>query len=407
MRNLIMRCVPLLLWCGALVGCAPEGDTSPAAAVSVRDSAGIEIVEVRNPFWGPGDGWTLGRDPILEIGRVDGAEPYQLFRVAGAFRLGNGSILIVNRGTQELRWFDPRGQHVRSVGGPGGGPGEFDSLFGAGALGDTVHAHDFRTARITVFDSAGAVVRTVQLEEVPPLPIEVWPSAEGYIAWIIDAPESLNPELTYHRRLARYVAYDRDGAVRRSITEMPGTEFIMSGGPSGNQFVAVSRAPLIGHGTQQTVVGGRLVAGTTDRFELRVFDAAGRLERLIRDASRTVPVSNAEWQAVQDEALAEAETPEQRRVVHDLTELRPKPETRPAFGRFVADRAGYVWVAPWRPVEGPTVPWLIADPAGPILGTVALPAGFRPTDIGADYVLGVTRDALDVERVRMYELTRQ
>jgi len=180
----------------------------------------------------------------------------------------------------------------------------------------------------------------------------------------------------------------------------------MSGGPSGNAFVAVTRTPLIGHGTQQTSVGDRLVAGVTDRFELRVFNADGALERLIRDPSRTRPVSDAEWQAVQDEALADAETPEQRRVVHELTELRPRPETRPAFGRFVADRTGYVWIEPWRPPTGPTVPWLVVDPDGPVLGTVDLPAGFRPTDIGPDYVLGVIRDDLDVERVRMYALSR-
>jgi len=37
---------------------------------------------------------------------------------------------------------------------------------------------------------------------------------------------------------------------------------------------------------------------------------------------------------------------------------------------------------------------------------VTLPAGFRPTDIGVDYLLGIARDALGVERVYRYGLER-
>ena len=36
--------------------------------------------------------------------------------------------------------------------------------------------------------------------------------------------------------------------------------------------------------------------------------------------------------------------------------------------------------------------------------TVVRPPGFRPHDIGADYVLGVWRDELGIEFVRMYDL---
>ncbi len=86
--------------------------------------------------------------------------------------------------------------------------------------------------------------------------------------------------------------------------------------------------------------------------------------------------------------------------------LKPAPETRPAFDRFVADRLGYLWVAPYRPAADQPVPWLVVDVANGVLGTVELPEGLRPTDIGEDYVLGVIRDDLDVEQVRMYPLHR-
>jgi len=52
------------------------------------------------------------------------------------------------------------------------------------------------------------------------------------------------------------------------------------------------------------------------------------------------------------------------------------------------------------------VPWLVIDPDGGVLETVDLPEGLRPTDIGEDDVVGVVRDELDIQRVRVYRLTR-
>jgi len=65
--------------------------------------------------------------PSLVIGR--GARPEtQLHRVTGAFRLSIGAIVVLNAGTSEVRYFDARGAHVRSIGGRGSGPGEFGSM---------------------------------------------------------------------------------------------------------------------------------------------------------------------------------------------------------------------------------------------------------------------------------------
>ena len=46
------------------------------------------------------------------------------------------------------------------------------------------------------------------------------------------------------------------------------------------------------------------------------------------------------------------------------------------------------------------------DPEGRLLGSVQMPERFRPTHIGADFVLGVARDEMDVERVRLYTLEK-
>lgn len=392
----------------ALIGqaCAGPDAGTDIPLVSTRDSAGIEIVDVARELWTDGDGWMISPGPVLDIGAMEGEEPYQLFRVSHALRLSDGSIVIANRGTQELRWFDTSGRHIRSAGGEGEGPGEFDSLMGLREESDTLFAHDFRLARITVFDNQGRLVRTVQLDREPGLPIEIWPLGDGFVGGIFNAFAEISEELTWGRRDMSYVRYAADGTALDTVDVLPGAEMIVRGGPVPGGFAMTSTTPLMGHDVQQSVVAGHLVTGITDRFEIRVYGPDGSLRRLIRDASRNRPVTGAEWDEVIAEAMEEADTPERRRSVNELAELRPAPETRPAFERFVPDRLGHLWVEPYRPAPGETVPWLVVDVSGSILGTVALPAGFRPTDIGSDYVLGVVRDELDIEHVRMYTLTR-
>lgn len=52
------------------------------------------------------------------------------------------------------------------------------------------------------------------------------------------------------------------------------------------------------------------------------------------------------------------------------------------------------------------VRWTVFDSEGRQLGTLTLPARFRVTDVCADYVVGVGRDELDVEKVQLFRLDR-
>jgi hypothetical protein len=50
--------------------------------------------------------------------------------------------------------------------------------------------------------------------------------------------------------------------------------------------------------------------------------------------------------------------------------------------------------------------WSVFDASGRWLGDVALPSRFTPKEIGADYVLGIGRDADDVPHVLMYRIEK-
>ena len=50
--------------------------------------------------------------------------------------------------------------------------------------------------------------------------------------------------------------------------------------------------------------------------------------------------------------------------------------------------------------------WDVFDPDSRWITTLTLPLSLEMSDIGEDYILGVWKDDLDVEYVRMYALDR-
>jgi hypothetical protein len=78
---------------------------------------------------------------------------------------------------------------------------------------------------------------------------------------------------------------------------------------------------------------------------------------------------------------------------------------------MIVDADGNLWVGDWvsgfAPPQRTPERWYVFDPEGRLFGEVAMPAGFRPHDIGSDWLVGVTRDELEVEYVEVYELRKQ
>lgn len=166
------RAVVVLAAAGFLAACgertssddAPDGTDGTPPAVAVRDSAGIEIVESTAPIWAGGTPWSVGAEPEVSIGVVDGPAEYQLSAVSSAVRLPDGRILVAEGGSGELRYYGADGEHLRSVGREGEGPGEFSSVAGLALVGDIFFVYDRDLARFSLLDLDVERVRIYGLE---------------------------------------------------------------------------------------------------------------------------------------------------------------------------------------------------------------------------------------------------
>jgi hypothetical protein len=391
--------LPILLL--SLTACGSRDAGGEAA--TVRDSAGGQIVENRGGRWKADGGWRLSDEPALEIGVAEGDSVYQMDRVRTALRLGDGRIVVANAGSQQIRWYDARGRHMASAGREGGGPGEFRGLNTLRRLpGDSVLAYDLMAFRLSWFDPGGRFVRSMPLQpvdQVPPRFVDRF--ADGSLLLSSSVRTMGNSTQSGIRRdTLLWLRAGADGVPVDSLPVTAGAEssfqFMMEGGQI--QSMNILNLPFM-RNVHTAASGNRYWQGTTDAYEIVLRRADGTPERIVRRGMEPMPVRGAWLDSLRRVQVAE-HGPEAGKSL-DQVQI---PERLPAFERLLVDDGGNLWVQR-TPMPGIVPPeWDVFDAEGQMLGTVTMPAGFRATHIGADFVLGVWTDEDGVEYVRTYAL---
>jgi hypothetical protein len=388
-----------------VVAAAACTDRGPAERVAVMDSAGVVIVESYAPAWA-GVGWTVAQPPLLELGVVEGPAEYQFTSIEGVVRLPDGRIVVADGGAREIRWFDGEGRFLSSTGRRGDAPGEYRQINALGyGPGDSVWVYDYRNRRFTILTADGELARTMTLGPTLSNVAAVGRLADGSFVvreyWSAAAMHSPEIRLGLSRDPAAVARISADGSELDTLGLFPGREvFIGTEGGRG-----VMSAPLFARTTSAAVLGSDAVVGDQETFEFGLYAADGSLRRLVRLPQMDLSLSESDIERATEERLA-AEPPGRRAMWRAHLEAMAVPETRPAYGRLLPDAAGNLWVAGSSfPSQEPAV-WLVFDRDGQLLGPVSVPRRFRVQAIGGDWLLGVWRDEIDVERVRLYSLVK-
>ncbi len=154
----------------AATGCDRTDTTPLAPAVTIRDSADIEIVENDAPSWGEGDSWTVATEPEIVIGGYRGAgetpdSSHLVWSVADVAPLSDGRVAVLSSREKKLLLFERTGEFARSIGREGRGPGEFGHPLHLQVLpGDTLVVWDFMLGPISYFDPSGQLLRDWRID---------------------------------------------------------------------------------------------------------------------------------------------------------------------------------------------------------------------------------------------------
>ena len=404
---------------------------SPAERFAVRDSAGVTIVETAAPT----TTWRLSPEPELKIGVIDGDEAYQFSSVAFAGRLSDGSVVVADRQSCEIRFFDQTGRHTSTVGRCGAGPGEFRTFSDVFLAGDSLHVYDGNNRRLSLIGPTGLLVAEQRAQDNPAFAVPGLGRSLVGIAtdnrMVIAMPPEVNPPSTqnsfvYGRDTVVIVISSRRGASVDTIARVAGGEWLYvdaassparpQGSPPAGGWsrhgASFGYYPLYALSADGLVFTTGELAG----FEVIPFTASQRrsTSRIVRRTDvRAVPVADvadryAQW--IGD--LVGSDGADSRNAVSRARAqvlALPRDHHVPFVDEMLADSEGRIWQRDFRmPWEADDLPrkWTVYSPAGQAVGRIVLPGNLRVTQIQADHIVGVTYNEADVSFVTVHRILR-
>lgn len=325
---LLTACADSSISSGAPVAAGICGPVDPDDGFTVRDSAGVRIVENLSPAWGDGDGLRVGVEPVALIG-ADESDPDDFIgRLAGAVLMDDGRVVVADASTREVRVHAPDGSFLQRFGGQGGGPGEFSrSIALYRGLGDTlVVAHEafLKYARMLVdgtYIDGGYV--TAPPGEAPVYHSLMQTFADGtlLIAERQLTSGSSEPETEVLRGTRSVWRLDRATGQIDSITGLLANEgfvYVHSPGSSFAGSLTFGDLPF-GRRLSYALGTAHLYTGEGSHFQIERYRSAGGLTGLFRICEEPQPV-------VQEEVT---------RLIDELGAVRrdqPAPRARGARG---------------------------------------------------------------------------
>lgn len=359
--------------------------------------------------------WAVSTEPTVMIGGADEREGYLLQQAAGATRLSDGRIVVADMGSAEVRYYDSLGTHLVTAGGDGEGPGEFRFIMQIQRLpGDTLLVLS-RQPGLTWLSPNGEYLRSerVNLDQVARLPCRI---SEGNWQLLRDGTLLTVLEDNFYGSACPSPPpspWRMSGVLVRSTT-FDGT------------FDTLGIFPATERNSPNYRVYGRSLVLAFGSDRIYAGDTGGEGILALSFGGDTLLSYQTPWDPVP--VPPEARREDVRRFVRpDGTEQIGNPylypDHYPLFGRLLADDAGFLWVMAYPVLMEPISSWMldrlygalvekggarwrVLGPDGRMVTELRTPPKFFPLEIGEDYVLGVSKDDLDVQAIELHALVR-
>lgn len=363
-----------------LLGCG-EGASSAGSDVTREELPGGGVL-VRHG--------ALPEDPThrletdLVLGVLDG-EPWEMFGQVRGVEVGSdGSLYVLDFQARAIRVFDAEGAYLRTLGGPGEGPGEISQ--GNGIFkehGGLLWVNDHGKMRILGLEPNGTEVLRA------PFPVPgwgfVWAEERDHAGrfWgsrgvSVGGGPSTMPEigLNESRSTLWFHAVHPETEARDSIElgERSNRSFVIASGGGGFSMFGVPFDPV-----QPTVVdprGGFWSVAGGGVWRIVHLDPAGDTVMILEADMPRAPVT-AEDRASALEARVEGLGLDEA-TARELS--RAIPDRKPALQGLFLDGEGRLWVQRARYGEGVPPRWDVFDRDGALLASVE--PGFSPVAAG-------------------------
>ena len=347
------------------------------------------------------------------LGVLDGDPAYQFSDISAAALAPDGLLVVADAGSATVRTYDPEGRLLRLLGGEGSGPGEFVRPSQVLIRDDgSVWVWDDATFRATEFDPTGKLmgIATFSREDIgkavePPLyPASGLLLSNGdLIVRLIFKTSDLPAGRFRPQSGALRIAADQSAI--DTILFFRDSEQMSVQLPKGSFPVA---PPL----ARQTTIAiqpneARLCIGEQAKPQILCLEPEGTWV-VVRWEVERIPV-RPDDPAPRSWRDSMTELYEQKMTTEDADRILSQvsaPAEYPPYTDHVLDRAGYLWVkTPAVDSHDEVDRYLVFTPGGQPIGPVSVPP-VRILEIGDDYLVGVDRDELEVQYIKLFRVVR-
>ncbi len=384
-----------------------------AQPYQIRDSAGIAVVVTGPDSAAPG--WSIGEEPSLTIGQIEGEKPYLFTRIWNALKTPDGRIVVVEGTSYQIRVFSSQGRHQVTFGNRGDGPEEFGGPpWTALAGSDTLLVWDPGHYRLSRYSLAGALLsQTTIRSRIDALGIVGFPNGlvwqianDGALLWTGPGRSwSMGGGLSNHT--TRIVLIPNDKAGIHDFGEYPSGQFSYverTGGGFSGFSSPFARSPTAALGPPPD----RVAISDSRRWEIQIFDALGAMRKIWRGRFPRVPVTRSMIAAARREDTGVASRLGlTRREAEKAFDALPTPDSVPAIGVMMWDALENLWVGGREGEVRDIGDYQVLDKEGRWLSTVVVPKSLvQIFEIGADYLLAAGQDEYGVQYLQEYEIRK-
>jgi hypothetical protein len=360
-----------------------------AQAPTARDSAGVRIV--MNPALADApETFRFNPTPILDVGGLEEDPDLEFKSNQGYLRgtfLSDGTLVVTDE--SRLHFFNRQGRRLGVVGTRGAGPEEFRYIIGiCRTRGDTTVVFDSHNARNVVIAPTRRIVRTFPSK----------PNGALTFSSCFDDGTVVLSASEYDREtqsmMIRYLRGRLDGTVANRLVALPPIRYDMV---TGSEVAIATR-------------GQRLYLGAPGASEIMAYDAAGRLQLIVRMASRPERITDAAALKRMSYAIPAGRTPTEAEIAASKAEglkrwkSGPHAEYWPTYGRIHVDDRGRLWVNQYRmDYQGIDV-WVAFGADGRMIGKLVLPPGLEVIDFWNNGILVRSQDDDGAAHLRLHAI---
>ena len=366
-----IRWSPALLLVPAIAAACSEGKAAPKATAKV-DTLPSGQIQVTSPVptgWvNPEQGWRF--QDAGTVGGADGSSD-ELVEPGTMGVDAQGRIYVTDHKPAVVKVFDSTGALVRTIGHEGSGPGEFRVAFIA-VRGSFLVVHDPQQSRTSVFDTSGSYLRS-------------WKSSCCYWDDIfldremrIYIPTVGTADSAGKVRWRLYARYGIDGHVidtlRTPAREEGKTWSVRSKDGKSSMITGVPFTPQM---VTAYVPAGGFLYGWSGDYRLALSPRGNDTSQTWTRPWTPEPVPNSLRESATNETL--------KSVIEQYGEATAKaaikssdvPATGPAFTTLRVDEDGNAWVRRFAGSDSTKTGYDVFGPDGSWLGGLTIPAGIR------------------------------